>query len=115
MTGNGRIIVRYRQEIGIKIRLLEAFECMRLIGWDDTCWLCPPSSNPTDETLELLEDMAGNAYTIWHYVPWMLALLATFGKFSTSMPDANSGSALAFEVPSSPREVSSIDFDEAVD
>ncbi len=55
---------------------------MRLIGWCDSFWAAPsPSDVQNIEMLDLLEDMAGNAYSAFHFGPWMMALLVTFGKF----------------------------------
>ena len=62
------------------VRLLEVPEVMRCIGWDDSCW----HESTRCSTLEDLDNwcnVAGNSYSIWHYLPWWASLLATYGKF----------------------------------
>lgn len=85
LTGSLRLILRYVGTTGrVRIRTVDAFEAMRLIGWEDEFWNVgdmPPAADLTAETLELYENMAGNAYSAWHYGPWMCALLATAGRF----------------------------------
>lgn len=84
LVGSMAMIVRYRcAENGIiTVRLLEGFELFRMIGWDDSMWrnVTPPTEKGSDY-IELLSNMAGNAYTMYHFGPWALASLATFGRF----------------------------------
>ena len=64
---------------------MESFESMRLIGWDDDLWRVDrmkPIDQVTHEDVDLLDNMAGNAFSLWHYRPWVIATLATLGKFA---------------------------------
>eukprot|EP00974_Lingulodinium_polyedra_P085198 8247632-Lingulodinium_polyedra.AAC.1 len=64
----------------------------------------PDTSECQDEFLELMANMAGNAFSIWHYGPSLCALLATMGKFSRQgevTPAASAGGGCS--VQSSPR------------
>ena len=59
LTGSGRPCVRTRKGTERPvIRIMEAFEEMRLIGWFDDMWQAPL---PEQETLYLCSNMAGNA------------------------------------------------------
>jgi len=62
---------------------LELFD---FIGWDAFEWsgsAFNPSQNVRDEVdyASLLSNMSGNAFTVFHYVPMLLSLVATWGKF----------------------------------
>jgi hypothetical protein len=86
LVGSVKVAVRVVQGSTSTIRILEGFEYMRMIGWDDACWAGELSANDrpsmsTAEEVELLANLAGNAYTAFHYMPWNMALLATFGKY----------------------------------
>ena len=63
-------------------RIVEAWECLRLIGWSDRFWRLPsPDVGPwTQKDLETMVDMAGNAYTIYQFVPFFLATISLKGK-----------------------------------
>ena len=63
-----------------EVRRLEAFELMRLIGWNVDSW-APYSTPDKAPDLELISNLAGNAYSLYHYGPWEMAALATFGKY----------------------------------
>ena len=54
----------------------------RMIGWGDSMWrnVTHPKMKDNDY-IELVSNMAGNAYTMYHFGPWALASLATFGRF----------------------------------
>ena len=97
LTGSSKIAVRFKkQDLGFPsstwfVRILEAFEYMRLQGWGDEQW----NAYDIDETtpkgvyfLELIANMAGNAFSVFHYGPVVQALLATFGKFKLARTQA---------------------------
>ena len=54
---------------------------MRCIGWDDRYWKVPRAEKMTLEEMELWVNIAGNSYCIWHFLPWYLSLLGTYGKY----------------------------------
>ena len=93
LTGTATMLVRVSNlQTGTStIRVVESFESMRLIGWFDDLWKpLPPGQdrhNPDDSGPQakpfswLLADMSGNAYCVWHAIPWLLAVYATAGKY----------------------------------
>ena len=99
MTGSSKFLIRVRcssSDSPFKVRLIEGWEAMRLIGWCDSLWkqgvrrdhtAAGPGQKPFSE---LLLEMGGNAYAIWHCIPWSLALLSTIGKYGTRA-DENDG------------------------
>lgn len=94
LTGSCNIVARLRIGDTVVIRLLECFEVMRLIGWDDAQWQAErmqlPAERP-DSFPELISNMAGNAYSVYHFGPWVLALFAVYGKFwSPAVPSSSS-------------------------
>ena len=58
---------------------MEAFEELRLIGWFDDMW---QSEVTEQEMLCLSSNMAGNAYSLYHKGPWLMAAFATYGSFA---------------------------------
>ena len=53
------------------------------MGWDDDQWTTPLSDDTTSISgKELISDLMGNAFSIFHMGPWHMALLASWGKFS---------------------------------
>ena len=100
-VGSGRLVCRYRltgaqlttrapKKFGV--RLLEPFEQMRCIGWSDSMWRHARDSWSTYDKLELIPEMAGNAFCIFHYLPVCCALFSTWGRFmpsSVNGDDAN--------------------------
>lgn len=84
LTGSLKLVIRHTSKGKSTIRLAEAFEVMRLMGWADQYWRGTPTYASGDELLDLVEGLAGNAYSVWNFVPWYIALLATFGRFFES-------------------------------
>ena len=52
---------------------------MQSIGWFDDAWQVPAIDHT--EGLYLISNMCGNAYSLYHKGPWLLAALATYGQF----------------------------------
>jgi hypothetical protein len=90
LVGSGKVLARIPDlnGFGCHLRVLEGFEYMRLIGWADDCWRMPPAgldSRNSCEYAELLSNLAGNAFTMFHYGPFQLAMLSTYGRFHSSL------------------------------
>ena len=86
LVGSGKLAVRITRPSSEEsiVRIVESFELARMIGWGDEEWQHGAQSanevRSVDFT-ELVANICGNAYSIFHYGPWQLAALATFGKF----------------------------------
>ena len=89
-VGSGKLIVRHslsledRQECGktTLVRLVEAFEALRMIGYSDTFWGdVSEVSFASDKYLFMLTNIAGNSYPLFHYIPWHCSLVSTYGRF----------------------------------
>ena len=89
-VASGTMVCRYladgREAERIKphthgVRLLEPFESMRVIGWDDSFWDegCDYTNADLDSLL-LLCNMACNAHCRFHYLPWTCAVIGTHGR-----------------------------------
>ena len=69
----------------------------------------PPASSRPIEFHDLLCNMAGNAYSLFHFGPWSLAMMATYGRFFSdgkagvvvpgSPPNADSDATLELGSP----------------
>ena len=83
IVGSTRLVIRVTRMGASTVRLAESFEMMRLIGWDDKQWARPNASGMAMgvEGLDLISNMAGNAFSMWHFGPWQCALLSTYGQF----------------------------------
>ena len=107
LTGSMKLMTRYISPEGKGVvRLVEAFECLAMMGWCGRTWSeeADPSwkdtmtkaiveASPvtrgqhlsaemqTHLAAELLSDMSGNAWSVWHIGPVWLALLATWGRY----------------------------------
>ncbi len=87
--GRGRHGPHHAPHMVTATRCLEAVEYMALQGWD-VCWWqwsggftwrhLVLGDNP-QKFVELIASMAGNAMSIWQYVPIHLAAMATVGHF----------------------------------
>ena len=84
LVGSSKFVIRHRHNGEVELRVLEAFEYMRLIGYPDEAWK-PLSAKFKSmgplQMLDLFENMAGNAYSLFHFGPCQLALLSAFGRF----------------------------------
>ena len=97
LTGSSKIIMRSCHGI----RCLDSVELFAFIGWDPSEWsgsAFTPSESVRDEVdyASLLSNMAGNAFTVFHYVPMLLSLVATwvkFGEFNDEPCDARDDGA----------------------
>jgi hypothetical protein len=81
------------QKTTIRVRIAEGFEYMRCIGWDDSMFknynfnaaaAAPYDIGPS----ELLSNLAGNAWSCFHYAPVLMAEIATAGKYLAADRDA---------------------------
>ena len=87
-VGSGKICMRYSKP-GAKstygIRCLESFEEMRMLGWDDSFW-SPAGTRAFQsyEDVELISNIAGNAFSAFNCVPFFCSLLSTAGKFASA-------------------------------
>ena len=65
------------------VRLLEPFEAMNIMGWSDLHhWVkMQPHDWETTESLELLFNLAGNAFNVFHVMPWLCASISVWGRF----------------------------------
>ena len=91
--GSGKIVVRYQTDTGHAVRLIEAYESMRLIGWSDESWRADDVLGGYDEKLErmdLIVNMVGNAFCFAHWVPVFCATMSTFGKFGSFLSRGDS-------------------------
>ena len=98
-VGSGHMLVRYRMAASdvarcaphkFWIRLVEAHECMRLIGWQDCMWSGGQHRIASIDDIFGLCNSLGNSYSLFHWLPWHCALQSTFGKFA-----AGSGASTA--------------------
>jgi hypothetical protein len=93
VVGSAKLVVREVLPGGVKIRALEAVEYMALQGWDRSEWAVKASFDTrrmnlgSQEYVELVANLAGNAWSIWHYVPFKLALCATIGRFHSGLEE----------------------------
>ena len=85
LTGSLQLLMRYMNDDGNHVvRLVEPFEYMRMIGWSDDEWnleKMPAADKVTEDDMELIPNLAGNAFRLWQYGPWLCALLSTYGFF----------------------------------
>lgn len=78
-------MVRYRIASGEPVvRCLEPFEYMRFQGWDDRQWRRVSDVDGGIDFYELCANLAGNSYSIFHFGPWAIATLSTWGRFVCS-------------------------------
>ena len=55
------------------IRRIHGIEAMRLLGWDLSCWY----GDTTSTRFDTLCNMAGNAWSAWHFLPFITAVLTS--------------------------------------
>ena len=87
LIGSCKLLCRYVAEGKEVVRAWEAFEYMAAIGWHPESWQkegMTPKMVPleTQDVVETVSCLAGNAFCLYHFVPFELALLATYGKFA---------------------------------
>ena len=80
LVGSSKMVMRWtRPDKPPVLRTLECFELTRMIGWPDDCWRTIGPDDRSHDFVELVSNMCGNAYTMFHFGPWNIALLATYG------------------------------------
>ena len=114
LVGSMKLLLRTRHPNGhVTVRLAEAFEYARGIGWEDEMWVkyeegafASPGSGFA--FIELVANMAGNAWSALQYAAVHTALVATAGKFCgvQDTGDAGSGGGSAQPLDFSPTECS---------
>ena len=85
LVGSGKMMVRWtppdKRSLTV-VRVMEAIELARLIGWPDSMWTSrSPTSPLAQENLETISNMCGNAFSLFQFGPWQMATLATYGRF----------------------------------
>ena len=70
------------------VRLAEAFEYLALLGFPPQLLVPRPAGSIADphDFVALFGNLAGNAWTAFHYAPWVMSLLATEGAFQGGVP-----------------------------
>ena len=110
LVGSSKVVVRYRSRCDVDslpgdpcdvvVRALDGVEYMRLVGWCVKCWARPgrpangasSSSSATQDLrklepheihdrVELVANLSGNSFSLYHFAPFELALMATYGRF----------------------------------
>ena len=106
LVGSGRFMVRHVDPTipahatckRFVVRLLEPFECFRLVGWQDFWWVPYQGKRArafSASDLGLYFNLAGNAFSCFHYLPWMASMLATWGRYLNAPPPSLHASAVA--------------------
>lgn len=85
LVGSGRLVMRHVRDGKLPplIRIVESFELARMIGWADNLWSSKPtsSSEQTADGLALISNMVGNAFSLFQFGPFQMAILSTYGKY----------------------------------
>jgi hypothetical protein len=84
MTGSSKIVVRARLEGKCLIRCLDGVEYFRMMGWCDSDWVSFRWETIFDDVFhftETMSNLAGNAFSAFHYGAFEAALLSTWGKY----------------------------------
>ena len=66
LTGATVLALRIRTDCGIRIRLAEAFEHFRLIGWEDSMWRQPAVGHTVESDTDFIEPLHGGQRTQIH-------------------------------------------------
>ena len=87
LVGSGKFVVRHRfqgqQHISPKpwvIRMVETFEAFRMIGWDTGDWVIISGKDVGSRQMHMYLNLAGNAFTAFHYLPFVCSMLSTFRR-----------------------------------
>ncbi|CAK0874683.1 unnamed protein product, partial [Prorocentrum cordatum] len=91
LVGSMTMIVRYRSSGVVHVRAVEPIELFTMIGWDATMWKRRNDQTKDFSYLDMISNMAGNAYSLFHLGPWAIASLSTFGRFYEPSPCAAQG------------------------
>ena len=90
---SGRLVVRHKID-GLRpgascylhnVRLVEPFEAFRLVGWCESMWL-PFEKEVTVRDMGVMLNIAGNAFSAFHYLPWICGMHSTWGRFMHAPP-----------------------------
>jgi len=88
LVGSGRLVVRhFEPDTGRSVcRVAEVWEEFRAIGWGLEEWRndCPDQLKEwSQKQLILASNMAGNAYSFFHYGPTLAATLAVYAHYNS--------------------------------
>ena len=78
MSGGCVLVVRKMDEQkNVSMRRLHGLEAMRLQGWDLPLWEgdCSPCVTPQSTSNDLLQNLAGNMWSLFHFVPVFMAAM----------------------------------------
>ena len=94
IVGSTKLILRYHggppiheggEVVDKVVRAATGTEYLRLIGWDDMQWVHPLDTSveppAAHEFNEICSNVAGNAWSPWHFLPLKMATVATIGRF----------------------------------
>ena len=90
-VGSGKLLIRYELDAEkasdrgkhFGIRSMKFFGSLRCVGWNDSfCGDQCPLSEWTQERLEMHSNLAGNAFSVFLWYPWILAMISTYRKFA---------------------------------
>ena len=92
--GSSKIAVRTKKpgSSTSHTRLIEAVESLLMQGWDEN-WFVPPQdpewwkaipnvNGNVHKFIDLITNMSGNAFSVFHLAPLTLTLMSTLGKFT---------------------------------
>ena len=108
LTGSTKLLLRYRLDSqgdedetsdGVTIRVADAHEYMRCIGWDIGTFSAKTVEPKYDDakvafaTTELHANMVGNAWSMFQYIPLKMSLVATAGMYQHQARNDNKGAS----------------------
>ena len=85
-AGSTKYCFRYSPDLCTRqVRVIEPHEEYRMQGWDLGDWrvpVFPPDEVVGRDHLNLLSDLAGNSFSLFHCTPVFVCALATWGRFA---------------------------------
>jgi hypothetical protein len=80
IAASSKMIVRCCTSSSIDVRMFHPVEAMRVAGWDLDHWADGPAFWNRDMDWELLNSLAGNAFSAFAFTPVLSASLAALGS-----------------------------------
>ena len=93
-------------------RRVHGLEAMRLMGWDLCMYAGGQAFDDKDQSPELLQSLAGNAWCQWHCVPLLLSVLGSVDWAKAGTGSRTGATASTGAVPSSESAGGDSDTDE---